>query len=90
MSGPHRPPPPIVKRPKPAEDGSSGAKVQIKMLCKWLLQELLDQTDEDMETTFVAYGDNFRELYDTIIDSINNEPGITQHKHGHSRINYLR
>ena len=54
MSGPHRPPPPIVKRPKPAEDGSSGAKVQMKMLCKWLMQELLDQNDEDIEATFVA------------------------------------
>ena len=89
MSGTQRPPPPIVKRPKPAEDGSSGAKVQMKMLCKWLMQELLDQTDEDMETTFVAYGDNFRELHDTIIYSINSEPGIMQHKHGLSRINNI-
>ena len=51
MSGPHRPPPPIVKRPKPAEDGSSGAKVQMQMLCKWLMKELLDQNDEDIEAT---------------------------------------
>ena len=66
MSGQPRSPPPIVIRPKPAEDGSSGARVQMKMLCKFLLQELLDQKDEDIEATFVTYGDNLRDLYDVI------------------------
>ena len=89
MSGPHRPPPPIINRQKVAEDGTSGAKVQMKMLCKFLLKELLDQTDEDIEATFVTYGDNLRDLYDVIIEAINNEPGIMQHKHGVTRINNI-
>ena len=71
MSGPNRPPPPILKRPKPAEDGSSGAKFQMQMLCRWLMKELLEQSDEDIDSTIASYGDNWRELYDSVIDAIN-------------------
>ena len=89
MSGPHRPPPPIIHRQKVAEDGTSGAKVQMKMLCKFLLKDLLDQTDEDIEATFESCGDNLRDLYDVIIEAINNEPGIMQRKHSVTRINNI-
>ena len=89
MSGPHRPPPPIINRQKVAEDGTSGAKVQMKMLCKFLLKDLLDQTDEHIEATFEVYGDNLRDLYDVIIEAINNEPGIMQRKHSVTRINNI-
>ena len=79
MSGPLRPPPPIINRQKVAEDGTSGAKVQMKVLCKSRLKELLDQTDEDIEATFESYGDNLRDLYDVIIEAVNNEPAHSFH-----------
>ena len=76
MSGPLRPPPPITNRQKVAEDGTNGAKVQMRVLCKFLLKELFDQSDEDIAATFENYGDNLRELYDGIIEAVNNDPGI--------------
>ena len=89
MSGPHRPPPPIIHRQKVAEDGTSGAKVQMQMLCRFLLKDLLDQADEDIEATFRTYGDNVRDLYDVIIEAVNNEPATMQRKHSVSRINNI-
>ena len=89
MSGPNRPPPPILKRPKPAEDGSSGAKFQMQMLCRWLMKDLLEQNDEDIDSTIEAYGDNWRELYDSVIDAVNDNPEIMTNKHNQSRINNI-
>ena len=86
MSGHFKQPPPILSRPKTAEDGSSGARVQMRTLCAFLLRELLDQSDEDIDQTFENYGDNLRDLYDNIIMMINAEPSNVRAKHGISRV----
>ena len=89
MSGPLRPPPPIINRRKVVEDGTSGAKIQMRVICKFLMKELLDQKDEEIEATFDSYGDNLRDLYDGIIEAVNNEPGIMNAKHGVAKINNI-
>ena len=48
----------------------------MRVLCKFLLKELLNQSDDEITTTFEGYGDNIQELYDGIIAAINNDPGI--------------
>ena len=89
MSGQPRPPPPIVNRPKPAEDGINAARVQMKTLCAFLLRDLLNQSDEDIAMAFESYGDNLRDLHDGIIVTINDEPEIMRTKHGVLRINNI-
>ena len=89
MSGPNRPPPPILKHPKPAEDGTTLAMFQMQMMCRWLMKELLEQSDEDIDSTIASYGDNWRELYDSVIDAINENPGIMKAKHKQSMINNI-
>ena len=81
--------PPIISRPKTAEDGSKGARVQLRTLCAFLLKDLLDQSDEDIEQAFGNYGENLRDLYDNIIMMINAEPSNMRAKHGISRINNI-
>ena len=83
MSGQLRPPPPIVNRPKPADYGSSAARVQMRTLCAFLLRDLLNQSEEDINMAFENYGDNLRDL------SINEEPELMRTKHGVSRINNI-
>ena len=89
MSGQPLPPPPIVNRPKPAEDGSNAARVQMRTLCAFLLRELLNQSEDDIAMAFESYGDNLRDLYDGIIVTINDEPGIMKSKHDVSKINNI-
>jgi len=72
-----------------AEDGNSGAKVQLRMLCSFLLRELLNQSEDEITMAFESYGDNLRDLYDGIIVAINDEPGIMKSKHDASRINNI-
>ena len=74
MFGQLKQPPPIISRPKTAEDCSKGARVQLRTLCAFLLKDLLDQSDEDVEQAFENYGGNLRDLYDNIIMMINAEP----------------
>ena len=74
MFGLPKPPPPIASRPSPNDDGSKGARVQLRTLCSFLLKELLNQSDPEIEEVFENYGDNFRDLYDNIIVMLNAEP----------------
>ena len=87
MFGQLKQPPPIVSRPKTAEDGIKGARVQLRTLCTFVLKDLLDQSDEDVEQAFGNYGENLRDLYDNIIMMINAEPSDVRAKHGISRVN---
>ena len=89
MFGPPKPPPPIPSRPSPNDDGSKGARVQLRTLCSFLLKKLLNQSDAEVEEAFENYGDNFRDLYDNIIERINNEPTTMRSKHGLSRISNI-
>ena len=89
MCGQLKQPPPILSRPKTAEDGSKGACVQLRTLCAFLLKDLLDQSDDDIQQAFENYGENFRDLYDNIITMINAEPSNMRAKHGISRINNI-
>ena len=59
------------------------------MLCSFLMRELLDVSEDDIAMAFESYGDNLRELYDGIIVTINDEPGIMKSKHDASRINTI-
>ena len=86
MSGQLKQHPPILSRPKTAEDGSQGARVQLRTLCAFLLNDLLDQSDEDIDQAFESYGENLRDLYDNIIMIINAEPSNARAKHGIPRI----
>ena len=86
MSGQPQQPPAIISRPKTAEDGSSGARVQMRTLCAFLPKEILDQSDEDIDQAFKNYGNNLRDLYDHIITMVNAEPSNVRTKHGISRV----
>ena len=85
MFGQLKPPPPIASRPSPNDDGSKGARVQLRTLCAYLLKELLNQSDSEIEEAFANYGENLRDLYDNIIVMINAEPSIVRSKHGISK-----
>ena len=61
----------------------------MRMLCSFLLRELLNQSEEEITMTFEGYGDNLRELYDGIIEAINNNPETLKSKHDASRINNI-
>ena len=89
MFGPPKPHPPIPSRPSPSDDGSKGARVQIRMLCSFLLKELLSTSNEEVEHVFKNYGDNYRDLYDNIIERVNKDPTIIRTKHGLSRISNI-
>ena len=57
------------------------------MLCSFLLKELLNSSSEEVAEICKNYGDNYRDLYDNIIEKINNDPTTIRSKHGLSRIN---
>ena len=59
------------------------------MLCSFLLRELLNISNEEIEQVSKNYGDNYRDLYDNIIERVNNDPTTTQSKHGLSRISNI-
>ena len=61
----------------------------MKILCAYMLRELLNQPEYDINIAFENYGDNLRDLYDNIIVSVNAEPDIVRAKHGVSRINNI-
>ena len=90
MFGPLKPPPPkIASRPSPDADGSTGARVQLRVLCAYLLKELLNQTETEIEEAFVNYGENLRDLYDNIIVMINAEPTAVKSKHNISKMSNI-
>ena len=90
MFGPPKPPPPkIVSRPNLDADGSTGARVQLRVLCAYLLKELFNQTETEFEEAFENYGDNLRDLYDNIIAMINAEPSAVKPKHNISKMNNI-
>ena len=60
--------------------------MQIKVLCDFLLRELLNNSDEEVDQVFKDYGFNYRDLYDNIIERINRAPETTQKKQGITRI----
>ena len=88
-SGPRKPPPPIPSKQSSSDHGSKGARVQIEVLCEFLLREFLDNDDDGINQVLGAYGNNTRDLYDNIIDQINNSPEIMKSKRGYSRINNI-
>ena len=88
-SGPRKPPPPIPSKQSSSDQGSKGARVQIEVLCKFLLREFLNNDDDGISQAFEAYGDNAPDLYDNIIDQINKSPETMKSKRGHSRINNI-
>ena len=61
----------------------------MKTLCAFLLRDLLNQSDEDINMAFVNYGDNLRDLYDGIIVQVNAEPDLMREKHGVSRLSNI-
>ena len=90
MFGPLKPPPPkIVSRPNLDADGSAGARVQLRVLRAYLLKELLNQAETEIEEAFVNYGDNLRDLYDNITAMINAEPTAVKSKHTISKMNNI-
>ena len=89
MFGQFKQPPPIASRPNPTDDGSKGARVQLRTLCAYLPKELLNQSDHEIEEAFTNYGENPRDLYDNIIAMINAEPSTVRSEHGISIINNI-
>ena len=85
MFGPPKPPPPIPSKHSSSDDGSRGARIQIRVLCNFLLRELLNNSDEEIEQVFKDYGNNYRDLYNNSIEQINDDPKTLQSKHGLSR-----
>ena len=81
--------PPIASRPNPTDDGSKGARVQLRTLCAYLLKDLLNQSEHEIEEAFANYGENLRDLYDNIIVMINAEPSTVRSRHGISRLNNI-
>ena len=71
MSGPFKPPPPIPSKTKFSDQGSTGARIQIEVLCGFLLREYLKNSAGEVDKLFKAYGQNTRDQYDNIIDQIN-------------------
>ena len=59
------------------------------MLCEFLLREYFDNSAEEVEQVFESYGQNIRDLYDNIIDQINQGPETMKNKRGISRINSI-
>ena len=68
---PSKPPPPIPSKQKSSDQGSTGARIQIEVLCEFFLREYLNNSAEEAEQVFGSYGHNTRDLYDNIIDQIN-------------------
>ena len=60
--------------------------MQIRVLCDFLLRELLNNVDKEIGQVFKDYGSNYRDLYDNIIERINRAPETMQKKQGISRI----
>ena len=89
MSGPLKPPPPIPSKQKSSDQGSTGARIQIEVLCDFLLREYLNNSAEEVDKVSKAYGQNTRDLYDNIIDQVNHGPETMQSKQGISRINNI-
>ena len=59
--------------------------MQIRVLCDFLLRELLNNSDDEIDQVFKDYGPNHRDLYDNIIERINRAPEIateTRHLEG--------
>ena len=61
----------------------------MEVLCGFLLKELLNNTADEINQVFDAYGNNTRDLHDNIIGQINNSPGTMGSKQGYSRINNI-
>ena len=88
MSGPFQPPPPIPSKQNSSDQDSTGAQVQIEVLCEYLLREFLNNSAEEVEEVFEAYGENTRDLYDNI-DQINKSPETMKNKRSLTRINNI-
>ena len=90
MFGPPKPPPPTINiRPNLDADGSTGARVQLRVLCAYLLRELFKQSEDEIQEAFVNYGDNVRDLYGVIIAMINAEPSAVKSKHDISKMSNI-
>ena len=88
MSGPFQPPPPIPSKQNSSDQDSTGAQVQIEVLCEYLLREFLNNSAEEVEEVFEAYGENTRDLYDNI-DQINKSLETMKNKRSLTRINNI-
>ena len=42
--------------------------MQIRVLCAFLLREILNNADDEIDQVFKDYGSNYRDLYDNIIE----------------------
>ena len=89
MSGPLKSPPPIPCKQESSDQGSTGARTQIEVLCDFLLREYLNNSAEEVDKVFKAYGPNTRDLYDNIIDQIKHGPETMQSKQSIPRINNI-
>ena len=88
MFGPPKPPPPTINtRPNLDADGSTGARVQLRVLCAYLLRESFKHSETQIQEAFDKYGDNVRDLYDVIITMINAEPSTVKSTHNISKMN---
>ena len=83
------PPPPIPSKPSSSDPGSKGARIQIEVLCEYLLREYFNNAAEEVEQVFEAYGNSTRDLYDNIIEQINSSPETMKTKRSYSKINNI-
>ena len=59
------------------------------MLCEFLLRDFPNNGDDSVSQAFAAYGGHTRDLYDNIIDQVNNSPETMKTKRGITKINNI-
>ena len=59
------------------------------VLCEFLLREFLNNPPDEISAVFDAYGDNVRDLYDSIILSVHESPDHMRSKRTYTRINNI-
>ena len=84
-----KPPPPIISRSNIADTGVKGAEEQLVVLCEFMMKEFLYNSPDEITTAFDAYGNNVRDLYDNIIQSISDNPDHMKTQRPFTRINNI-
>ena len=79
----------MPSKQKSSDAGTAGARVQIRVLCDFLLREFLNNSDDEIDQVFKDYGSNYRGLYDNNIERINRAPEIMKQKQSISKINTI-
>ena len=66
-----------------------GQEFRLKCSVAFCSENIFNNSAEEVDRVFTAYGPNTRDLYYNIIDQINHGPEILQSKQGISRINNI-